>query len=99
MVIGIQPIQILEFPKLRGEEAIEALNAFIRELEEQRGQELTDKQTNALIKFSSGLISSIETENQSNRIVNKLEKMKEEKRLIPRLKRRFQNTFLNTLPL
>jgi hypothetical protein len=99
MVMGIQPIQILEFPKLRGKEAIQALNAFITELEEQRGQELTDKQTNALIKFSSGLISSIEAQNQSNRIANKLEQMKEEKRLIPRLKRRFQNTFLNTLPL
>jgi hypothetical protein len=100
MVIGMQPIQILEFPKLRGEEAIQALNAFMKELEEQRGQELTDKQTNALIKFSSGLISSIEAENQSNRIANKLyEQMKHEKRFIPRLKRRFQNTFLNTLPL
>jgi len=96
----MQPVQILEFPKLRGEEAIEALNAFMTELEEQRGQELTDKQTNALIKFSSGLISSIEAENQSNRIVNKLcEQMKEQKRLIPRLRRRLQNTFLNTLPL
>ena len=97
--MGIQPIQIPEFPKLRGEEAIETLHDFMRELEEQRGKELTDKQTTALIKFSLSLISSIEAENQSNRIMNKYrEQMKEEKRLIPRLKRQLQNTFLNTLP-
>lgn len=53
-------------PKLRGEEAIEVLCDFVDELEEQRGararNELTEKQTQALIKFTRGLISSIETE-------------------------------------
>ena len=95
----MQPVLIPEFPKLRGEEAIEALRGCIRDLEEQRGKELTDKQTTALIKFSLGLISSIKAENQSNRIMNKrLEQMKEERRLIPRLKSQLQNTFLNTFP-
>jgi len=97
--MGMQPIQIPEFPRLCGEEAIDALRDLVRELEEQRGKELTDKQTTALIKFSLGLISSIEAENRSNTIMNKLgEQMKEEKRLIPRLIKQLQNTLLNTLP-
>jgi hypothetical protein len=58
----MQPIEIPEFEILRGEKAIEALYAFINELDEQRDKELTDKQTNALIKLAKGLISSIETE-------------------------------------
>jgi len=58
----MQLIEIPEFEILRGEKAIEALNVFINELEEQRGKELTDKQTNALIKLAKGLISSIDAE-------------------------------------
>ena len=99
MVMEMQPVEIPEFPKLRGEEAIEALNDFVRELEEQRGKELTDKQTTALMKFSLGLISSIEAENRASRTMDRLcEEMKEERRLITRLKKQLQNTFLNTLP-
>jgi len=60
----MQFIEIPEFPRLRGEKAIEALYDFVDELEEQRGEELTDKQTTALIKFAWGLISSIEAEKQ-----------------------------------
>jgi hypothetical protein len=60
----MQPIEIPEFEILRGEKAIEALYVFINELEGQRGKELTDKQTNALIKLAKELISSIETETQ-----------------------------------
>jgi hypothetical protein len=58
----MQFIEIPEFPKLRGEKAIEALYDFVDELEKQIDKELTDKQTTALIKFAWGLISSIETE-------------------------------------
>ena len=54
------PIEIPEFPKLRGKNAIKALHGLIAELEEQRGKELTDKQTKALIKAAKGLISSIQ---------------------------------------
>ena len=98
-MMEMQPVEIPEFPRLRGEEAIEALQNLIRELQEQRGKELTDKQTNALIKFSLGLISSIEEENRPNRIMNKrYEQMKEETRFITRLKKQLQNAFLNTLP-
>ena len=84
----MQNVRIPEFPMLRGEEAIEALEEFVRELEEQRGKELTDKQTTALIKFSFGLIASIQAENRSNTIMNNLcEEMKEKTRLTTRLKK------------
>lgn len=75
----MQLIEIPEFVILRGEEAIEALSGFIDELEQQRGQTLTDKQTDALIKLARGLISSIETEMSSN-------PPKEEKRFANQLK-------------
>ena len=55
-------VEIPKFPRLRGEKAIWALFDFIDELEEQRGKELTEKQTAALIKLARGLISSIEIE-------------------------------------
>ncbi len=51
-----------EFPKLRGKEAKRALLELIREYEEERGKDLTDKQANALVKIAKGLISSIEME-------------------------------------
>jgi len=95
----IQPVGMPEFPKLRGGEATKALHDFIRELEEQRGKELTDRQTTALIKFSSGLISSIEANYQSNRIINRLAQKREETRFVTRLKKQLQNTFLKPLPL
>lgn len=60
----MQFIEIPEFPRLRGEKAIEALCDFVDELEKQRDEELTDKQAKALIKFAWGLISSIEAEKQ-----------------------------------
>ena len=62
----MQFIEIPEFPRLRGEKAIKALYDFINELEEQRGKELTDNQTTALIKLAKGLISSIEAEKRSD---------------------------------
>jgi len=58
-------IEIPQFPALRGQDAIEALNEIIREFEEQKGKELTEKQAKALIKFANGLISSIEAEMSS----------------------------------
>ena len=62
----MQFVEIPEFPRLRGQKAVEALYEFVNELEEQRGEELTDKQTTALIKFAWGLISSIEVEMRSS---------------------------------
>jgi len=58
-------IEIPQFPTLRGQDAIEALNEIIKEFEEQKGKELTEKQAKALIKFANGLISSIEAEMSS----------------------------------
>ena len=58
----MKPLEIPQFPVLRGEKAVKALYDFISELEEQRDVELTDKQTDALIKLAKGLISSIEAE-------------------------------------
>jgi len=56
----MQLIEIPEFPILRGEEAKKALSDFIKELEGQKSEELTDKQTKALINFAKGLISSLD---------------------------------------
>lgn len=58
-------LEIPEFPVLRGEKAVKALYDFIGELEGQRSEKLTERQTDALIKFAKGLISSIEEEKQA----------------------------------
>jgi hypothetical protein len=64
MAMESRSFETAAFPKLRNEEAIDALRDYIHELEEQKGKELTEKQTKALIRFTRGLISSIETEKQ-----------------------------------
>ena len=74
MVMEMQPIEVPDFPRLRGEEAIEALCYHVLELEEQRGKELSDKQTTALIKLVKELISSIEAETPSSTAMTKLAK-------------------------
>jgi len=61
----MESLRIPNFPTLHGEEAIKALCDFIGELEEQRGRELSEKQTAAMIKLAKGLISTIEKETQS----------------------------------
>ena len=50
-----------EFPRLQGEEAIEALHKFIKELDE-KDKDLTKKQTKTLKKLAKGIITSIEAE-------------------------------------
>jgi hypothetical protein len=49
-----------EFPRLQGEEAIEALHNFIEELNSKEKKELTKKQTKTLTKLAKGIIASIE---------------------------------------
>ena len=61
----MQPVEIPKFRTLHGEKAIKALYDFINELEAQKGEELTEKQTIALIKIAKGVISSIEAETLS----------------------------------
>ena len=83
----MQLIDIPEFPRLRGEKAIEALYDFVDELEKQRSEELTDKQTKALIKFAEELISSIETETQlgtSEKDIKEMALMNQLKKMIMR---------------
>lgn len=77
----MQAVEIPYFPVLRGEEAIKALQGFIREVKEEKSEELTFKQTRTLIKVAKGLISSIEAPTVS---VNKDD---EEKRLVKRVKK------------
>jgi len=61
-VTEIKPIKIPKFPVFRGKKAIRVLHYITNELEEQRCEELTEKQAAALIKITKGLISSIELE-------------------------------------
>jgi ribosomal protein L17 len=58
-------IEIPEFPTLRGQDAIDALNEMIKELEEQKGKELTEKQAKALIMVANQLITSVRAEMHS----------------------------------
>lgn len=56
-------IQTPETPNLEvldGPRAIEALGEYIDELEARRGEDLTTRQTDAMIKLANALISSIE---------------------------------------
>lgn len=57
-------LQIPESPVLHGEKALKALNEFVNEIKERKGEEFTDKQTAALLKLAEGLIESIETETE-----------------------------------
>jgi len=63
-VLSEMTIEIPEIPELRGQKAIRALYNAITELEEQRGDQLTDKQARALIKIAKGMISSIQVERE-----------------------------------
>jgi len=56
----MQSVMFPEFPRLQGEEAIEALHNFIEELNEKGNKELTKKQTETLKKLAKGIITSIE---------------------------------------
>ncbi len=51
-----------EFPRLQGEEAIEALHNFIKELDEKDNKDLMKKQTKTLKKLAKGIITAIEAE-------------------------------------
>ena len=79
----MQLIEIPEFSRLRGKKAIKALYNFINELEEQRGKELTDKQTTALIKLAKGLILYIEAEKR----LSTSDKETKERRFVTQLKK------------
>lgn len=54
-----EKLHTFQFPVLHGKKAVNALHDFISKLQEQRTEELTEKQTRALIKLANGLIQSI----------------------------------------
>jgi len=56
----MQSVMFPEFPRLQGEEAIEALQNFIEELNSKENKELTKKQTKTLKLVAKGIIASIE---------------------------------------
>ncbi len=60
LVINMHSVMFPEFPRLQGEEAIEALHNFIEELNSKENKELTKKQTKTLTKLAKGIIASIE---------------------------------------
>ena len=91
LVTEMQYVEIPELPTLRGEEAIRALYEYIRELEEQKSEELTEKQTKALIKLAQGLIPIIEAETHSAHVDKKIKSP----RLVTQLKKTIIRAFQN----
>lgn len=76
-------MEIPEFPKVHGKEAINTLYEYINELQEQSCKELTRKQKAALIKFARGMITSIEAEMQAK---DTIKRMKQKSRFVTQLK-------------
>lgn len=58
----MQYFEMPELSVLRGEDAVAALQEYIDELEENGDEDLTQSQTEALIRLAKGLISTIEAE-------------------------------------
>jgi hypothetical protein len=59
-----KPSESLDYLVLRGGEPVGALRAFIDELEDRRGRDLTERQADALVRITERLITSIESEAQ-----------------------------------
>ena len=64
IVFAEMMIEIPEIPELRGEKAVKTLYDAIAELEEQKGDQLTEKRARALIKIAKGMISSLQVERE-----------------------------------
>ncbi len=56
----MQALEISHFPALRGKEAIQFLQKFIKKVKTEKSEELTSNQAATLINVAKGLISSIE---------------------------------------
>ena len=68
VILEVVDIQYLDRPKtvvLKGEQALAVLNEYIHELQMGFAEELTRRQTEAMIKLAKGLISTIESETQT----------------------------------
>ena len=68
MVIKTEYLTIPKVQVLRGAEAVKALNDYIKILEEQKPEELTEKQITVITKFARGLIASIQSETPSKSV-------------------------------
>ena len=64
----MQSQEIYEVPALDVDKAIRVVQEYVRELEEQKPEELTEKQVTALTKSAEGLISSIQSETPSKSV-------------------------------
>lgn len=76
----MQPYYKPEILVLKGEDAIQVLNKYVKELEEGQAEELTKEQAKAMVKLTKGLIKSIEAETRTQepvRNTNFLLKLKE----------------------
>jgi hypothetical protein len=60
-------IQIPKIQKVQGEEALQALQGFITELEHNKERKLTKKQKRTLMKIAGSLIISINEELQNKK--------------------------------
>ena len=76
----MQPYYKPEILVLKGEDAIQVLNEYVKELEEGQAEELTKKQARAMVKLAKGFIKSIEAEARTHepvRNTNLLLKLRE----------------------
>lgn len=81
-------MQELNYPQtyvLRGEEAIEALNEYINEITSNTPEELTENQTNIMVKLAQSLIQAIEDEDLHVKSKNF--------RFTPKVKQTIENLF------
>ena len=58
----MQPLKRPEIYVLKGEGAVNVLEAYVAELRENRPDELTETQAEALVKLAEGLITAIDEE-------------------------------------
>jgi hypothetical protein len=65
----MEPFTMPKIVPLKGRDAVTALSEFIEELQRQRGQALTDKQIDVLIRIASELISNIEAQTKMDAVV------------------------------
>lgn len=69
VVVGMQPYYKPKTIVLKGEDAIQALNNYVKEVEEGQAEELTKKQARAMVKVAKGLISAINADARTQKPV------------------------------
>jgi len=90
VVVKMQPYYKPEILVLEGEEAVQVLNEYVKELMEGQAEELTKEQAKVMIKLAKGLISTIEEEAQNQVRTEKTQ-------LLPNLKNIIKNRVSQTL--